>query len=90
MGFMGLFTGGAGFDQVSDYPDLFELDHVALTIKCKLCGSVSHHPQDIEYRYCARCHLFLDDIWPPCRQWCIDHPQHVMRHPGPFLKEIKL
>ena len=28
------------------------------TIHCYACGSTSYHPQDVEYRYCARCQTF--------------------------------
>jgi hypothetical protein len=26
------------------------------------CGFTSHHPLDVEARYCARCHRFMDLI----------------------------
>ena len=32
-----------------------------MTIICLLCGSQSAHPDDIDNRYCARCHIFHDD-----------------------------
>jgi len=28
---------------------------------CPFCGAVSHNPRDAEERYCARCHVFVDD-----------------------------
>lgn len=42
----------------------FRLERVDdfMTIVCGLCGSQSAHPGDIENRYCARCHLFLDAV----------------------------
>lgn len=58
------------------YPDLFELKHdqtgneVAIT--CKLCERTSYNENDIFWRYCGNCHLFLDDIWPPARQSMLD------------------
>jgi hypothetical protein len=33
-------------------------------IRCLRCHLVSHHPQDVENRYCVRCHLFLDQEAP--------------------------
>ena len=27
-------------------------------IKCLICGMVSYHPKDIEYRYCGNCRRF--------------------------------
>lgn len=32
------------------------------SVVCPGCGVESHHPKDIEYRYCARCHRFHDDV----------------------------
>jgi len=29
-------------------------------ISCPRCGAVSHHPKDIQERYCGRCHQFHD------------------------------
>jgi len=29
---------------------------------CPFCGFVSHHPRDTAERYCARCHVFIDDV----------------------------
>lgn len=29
-------------------------------IKCLNCGMVSHHPKDVSYRYCGKCHRFMD------------------------------
>lgn len=28
---------------------------------CPDCGTVSHNPNDVRQRYCARCHFFVDD-----------------------------
>ena len=33
-----------------------------MTIVCLLCDSQSAHPDDIDNRYCARCHLFHDAV----------------------------
>lgn len=30
------------------------------TFVCPDCGAVSHNPNDIEHRYCGRCHEFKD------------------------------
>lgn len=35
---------------------------VAVAIRCKGCGLVSHHPDDVAQRYCAFCHVFHNDI----------------------------
>jgi len=32
------------------------------SIVCPLCGFESHHPEDVRRRYCARCHVFHDDV----------------------------
>jgi ribosomal protein S27AE len=32
------------------------------SIKCPQCGLVSHHPQDIENKYCGNCHQFHADM----------------------------
>ena len=29
--------------------------------RCPRCGAVSHNPKDACERYCARCHVFVDD-----------------------------
>lgn len=29
--------------------------------KCPLCGFTSHNPNDARERYCAHCHVFVDD-----------------------------
>jgi hypothetical protein len=31
------------------------------SIKCLQCGMVSHHPKDVELRYCARCRMYHDE-----------------------------
>lgn len=28
------------------------------SITCHRCGLTSHHPKDVEHRYCGRCHIF--------------------------------
>lgn len=28
---------------------------------CPFCSSISHNPNDLEQRYCARCSVFVDD-----------------------------
>lgn len=33
-----------------------------MAIVCRLCGSTSELPGDVEHRYCGRCHLFHDAI----------------------------
>ena len=32
-----------------------------VAITCHRCGCTSYNHQDIEYRYCARCHRFHDE-----------------------------
>lgn len=29
---------------------------------CPFCNSASHYPKDAEERYCAVCHVFVDDV----------------------------
>jgi ribosomal protein L37E len=33
------------------------------SITCPRCGMISYHPQDIEQRYCVKCHLFHDSFF---------------------------
>lgn len=34
------------------------------SVTCPACGVASHHPKDVEFGYCARCHKFHDDmVW---------------------------
>jgi hypothetical protein len=32
-----------------------------IAITCGRCGMTSHNPHDVENRYCANCHVFLED-----------------------------
>jgi len=32
-----------------------------MTFTCPRCGRTSHNPHDAAERYCAHCHVFLDD-----------------------------
>ena len=59
---------------MTGYPDTFVIDLNGPCIICKRCGLASYNPNDIEQHYCARCHVFHDDIYPPARQWWIAHP----------------
>ncbi len=36
---------------------------------CLVCNRISHHPTDVELRFCSACRLFLEDL-PD------DFPQH--------------
>ena len=36
---------------------------------CLVCNHISHNPNDIRFRYCGHCHLFLEEL-PE------DFPQH--------------
>jgi hypothetical protein len=47
------------------------------SITCLRCKRTSHHPKDVERRYCGACHAFHDSIWPPARYWWITHPDPV-------------
>ena len=33
------------------------------SITCHLCGLTSHHPKDVEHRYCGKCGVFLGEHW---------------------------
>ena len=35
------------------------------SITCKRCKLTSYNPTDVAMHYCANCHVFHDDIWPP-------------------------
>ena len=66
---------------------LYELGEDGKSIKCLRCGMTSHHPTDVEQRYCANCHVFLDDIWPPARAWWL---LNVTPIPEYFMNEADL
>jgi len=34
-------------------------------IQCKTCGFISYHAEDIENKYCIKCHLFHEDQTMP-------------------------
>jgi hypothetical protein len=34
----------------------------AEALLCLLCNRVSYHPQDIDFTYCAACHVWLDRV----------------------------
>lgn len=36
-------------------------DHDRDALHMPHCGTVSHNPHDAEHRYCARCHMFVDE-----------------------------
>lgn len=50
----------------------FDISVDGKSITCRACGMESFHPKDIEERYCGKCHVFHDDIWPPARKWWIE------------------
>jgi hypothetical protein len=29
---------------------------------CPFCGVISHNSNDVDQRYCGRCHVFVDDV----------------------------
>jgi hypothetical protein len=33
-----------------------------VAFKCPLCATESHNTNDAEYRYCAYCHVFVEDV----------------------------
>lgn len=58
--------------------DTFTISPEGNSITCKRCNRTSYHPKDVENHYCGYCNVFHDDIWPPARQWWIDHPEPDM------------
>ena len=44
-------------------------------IRCRACGLISHHPEDVANRYCARCSVF--------------HEQEFLREFGEELRELE-
>jgi hypothetical protein len=75
------------------YPDTYILEKDSdgqPIITCKRCKKSSWNTGDIENRYCGFCKVFHDDLYPPSRQWWIDHPdQHpasqYRAHPYDFV-----
>lgn len=62
---------------MENYPDTYQIiGGQRPAIKCLMCSLISYHSQDVEMRYCAYCQVFHEDIWPPARQWCIEHSAH--------------
>lgn len=53
--------------EVKTYDIYFDADKWKQGIKCRRCRRVSYNAGDVQNRYCARCHVFHDDIWPPAR-----------------------
>lgn len=52
------------------YPDTYRLidpPDGPEAIECLHCHSISYNLHDIDQRYCAKCHVFHHDIWPPAR-----------------------
>lgn len=43
---------------------IVESDGAGPAIRCKACGMLSHHPQDVAQRYCAWCHKFHEPLTP--------------------------
>jgi hypothetical protein len=39
----------------------YEIVEGGEAIKCLACGLTSHHPKDVEHRYCGKCHVFHND-----------------------------
>lgn len=46
------------------------------SITCLLCGAHSHNRKDVEMKYCASCHQFLEDEPPVC-DFCMVPAPHV-------------
>ena len=71
---------------MSEFPDTFVIAADGQSITCLHCRMTSYHPKDVENRYCGHCHIFHDDVWPPARQWWIDHkegdPRDGADHPN--------
>lgn len=57
-----------------DFPDTFEVLDIGgkAAIKCLHCGLVSYNPNDVAQKFCGKCGLFHEDIWPPARKWWIN------------------
>jgi hypothetical protein len=44
-------------------------------ITCHQCGRTSHHPKDVEHRYCPNCHVFHDEG----REFdCVECGRHIV------------
>lgn len=39
----------------------YDFERGGLSIRCRLCGRVSHHIRDVDERYCGYCHIFHDE-----------------------------
>lgn len=33
------------------------------SITCHVCGMTSHHPMDVQNKFCAKCHVFHEERW---------------------------
>jgi uncharacterized protein DUF3846 len=55
---------------------------------CPRCAFVSHHPKDASERYCAHCHVFVDD--PTLREPPRDAILVVVAHPGQRARLLRI
>lgn len=51
--------------------DTFTLAADGKSITCKRCKRTSYSLEDVQRRYCGSCHVYHEDLWPPCRAWWI-------------------
>jgi hypothetical protein len=59
----------------------YEISPDGLSITCKRCKLTSHNPNDVAQRYCGRCHVFHENLWPPSREWWLTHPEPTPPRP---------
>jgi hypothetical protein len=42
----------------------YTISEDGLSITCLICGMTSHNLNDVAHKYCGRCHVFLDLLYP--------------------------
>ena len=54
-------------------------------IRCMKCGIVSHHPKDVEFKYCSKCDRFLESS---LEYWSKYDQDKLAEDLGPSLRSI--
>lgn len=74
-------------ENATTLPLTFELLNDGKSIYCRICGAISHNPNDAAHRYCGWCHVHHEDLWPPARASLIGRPEFVGARPWPGRTE---
>ena len=39
----------------------FSISGDGKSITCLVCNTTSHHPMDVRFKFCGKCHVFVED-----------------------------